>query len=228
MRDAPPVPAPSPGLPYRLGRTLFRLIFATYFRWRTFNPERVPQRGRVILASNHTSYLDPPLVGCALSRPLSSLARDTLFRFPIVGSVMRSWNAVPVDRDGGGAAGIRKILEALREERGIIIFPEGTRSRDGQLRPARSGVGLLVLKSDAPVVPVRIFGTFAAFGRHSRFPHPYPVSIKFGYPLYFEKLRAEARTCGKARLKEIYQEITDQIMGAIAALAPYTDKDQFP
>lgn len=216
------------GILYRLGWLFFRLLFATCFRWRYFNPERVPLAGPVILASNHASFLDPPLVGAPLSRPLAYLARDTLFRFPVIGALLRAWNAVPVDRDGGGAGGLRRILEAVGTGQGIIIFPEGTRSRDGNLQPARTGIGLIVLKSEAPVVPVRVFGTFEAYGRHLRFPRPHPIAVKFGRPLHFESLRLEAQTCSKARLKQIYQEITDQIMSAIAGLKPYHDVETFP
>jgi len=216
------------GLSYRLGWIAFRSLFATYFRWQYFNPERVPSSGPAILACNHASFLDPPLVGSPLHRPLNYLARDTLFRFPGIGALLRSWSVVPVDRDGGGAAGLRKILEVVASGRAVIIFPEGTRTRDGQLQPARSGVGLIVVKADAPVVPVRVFGTFAAYGRTSRLPRPRPVAVKYGKPLGFDTLRAEAKCCAKARLKEIYQEIADEIMRAIAALEPYQDVDAFP
>lgn len=216
------------GFVYLLGWLCFRFLFATYFRWRYFNPERVPLTGPVILASNHASFIDPPLVGAALHRGLSYLARDTLFRFPGVGWLLRAWDAVPVDREGGGAAGLRKILDALQSGRATIVFPEGTRTRNGSLQKARTGIGLLVLKSDAPVVPVRVFGTYAAYGRHQRLPRPAAVAVKYGQPMMFEGLRTEARSCPKARLKEIYQEVTDQIMAAIASLEPYEEKDRFP
>src|SRR5256714_14736933 len=117
--------------------------------------------------------MNPPLVGAGVKRDINYLARESLFRFPIVGSVLRSWNSVPVDREGGGAAGLRAILDRLLKGGAIILFPEGTRSRDGKLQPARSGIGLTVIKSTAPVVPVRVFGTYEAFGRHMRFPKPF-------------------------------------------------------
>ncbi len=214
------------GFAYQLGRGFFRVVFSTYFRWHCFNRERVPLAGPVILASNHASYIDPPLVGAPLARPLVYLARDTLFRFPL-SSVLRAWNVVPVDRDGGGAAGLRSILEALRENHAVIVFPEGTRTKDGHLRSARSGIGLMVLKSAAPVIPVRVFGTFEAYGRHMRAPLPKPVAVKYGRPLGFEQLRAEAASCSKTRLKEIYQEIADQIMAAIGALEPWAEVERF-
>src|SRR5476651_2570279 len=208
---------------YFVGWSLFRAMFAVYFHWSVFNPERVPQTGGVILASNHASFLDPPLVGSGLHRDINYLARESLFRFPGIGALLRSWNSVPVDRDGGGAAGLRAILERLLAGGGIILFPEGTRTTDGQLQKARSGIGLTVIKSTAPVVPVRVFGTFEAYEKNHKFPRPKKIAVKYGEPMLFEKLRAEAKNCSKPRLKEIYQEIADEIMAAIAKLEAKED-----
>jgi 1-acyl-sn-glycerol-3-phosphate acyltransferase len=205
---------------YHLGWILFRALYATYFRWRVFGAENVPLQGSVILASNHASFLDPPLVGAGLRRDINYLARESLFRYPGIGALLRSWNSVPVDRDGGGARGLKAILDRLLAGGGIILFPEGTRTRDGNLQPARSGIGLTVIKSQAPVVPVRVFGTYAAYGRHLKLPRPYRVTVKYGRPLDFACLRAEAKTCDKARLKAIYQQVADEIMAAIARLEP--------
>src|SRR5882672_7739204 len=180
---------------YWVGWTFFRLLFATYFRCRFCNPERVPTHGPVILAANHASFLDPPLVGSGLHRDINYLARKTLFRYPVLGAILRGVNAVPVDRDGGGAAGLKAIMDRLHAGGAIILFPEGTRSRDGKLQPARSGIGLTVIKSTAPVVPVRVFGTYEAWGRNVRFPKPHRVIVKYGPPMAFEKLRAEAASC---------------------------------
>jgi 1-acyl-sn-glycerol-3-phosphate acyltransferase len=213
---------------YRIGWLLFRLMYATYFRWRVCNPERVPQTGPAILASNHASFIDPPLVGCGLKRDINYLARESLFRYPGIGWLLRSWQAVPVDRDGGGAKGLKAIIDRLLAGGAIILFPEGTRTRDGKLQPARSGIGLIVIKSTAPVIPVRVFGTFEAYGRHRTIPRPQQVVVKYGQPMAFENLRAEAKLCDKARLKEIYQTVADEIMAAIAKLEPHTDKPQFP
>src|SRR3989441_581987 len=205
---------------YFLGWCFFRTLFKLYFRWRVYNPERVPQAGPVILAANHASFLDPPLVGAGVRRGINYLARENLFRFPVVGWVLRHWDVVPVDREGGGARGLKAILDRLLAGGAIILFPEGTRTRDGTLQPARSGIGLTVIKSTAPVVPVRVFGTFEAFGRYLRFPRPHKVAVKYGQPMFFEALRAEAKVCTKPRLKEIYQQVADEIMAAIAELEP--------
>lgn len=205
---------------YKLGWWIFRFIFKVYFRWRIHHADRVPLTGPVILASNHTSYLDPPLVGCALPRPINYLARDSLFRFPIFGQVVRSWNAIPVDRSGTSPAGLRNVLNRIDSGGSVVLFPEGTRSHDGNLQPARSGIGLVVIKSDAPVVPVRIIGTFEAYGRKMIIPRPRRVQVIYGKPLQFRELRQEAAVCDKARLKEIYQEVADQLMKEIAGLHP--------
>ena len=213
---------------YFLGWASFRLLYATYFRWRVFNPERVPLEGPVILASNHASFIDPPLVGGGLHRPINYLARENLFRFPVLGWILHRWQVVPVDRDGGGAKGLKNILDRLLKGGAIIVFPEGTRTRDGKLQPARSGIGLTVIKSTAPVVPVRVFGTFEAYGRHMKLPRPHRIAVKYGNPMMFAELRAEAKVCSKPRLKEIYQEVANQLMAEIAKLEPCRDKSVFP
>ena len=199
------------------------MMYAGYFRWRVFNAERVPLKGGVIIASNHASFLDPPLVGSGLKRDINYLARESLFRYPGIGALLRSWNAVPVDRDGGGAKGLKIILNRLLDGNGIILFPEGTRTKDGKLQPARSGIGLIVIKSEAVVVPVRTFGTFECYNRKWKFHLPKRLAVKYGQPMKFEALRAEAKTCDKTRLKEIYQQVADEIMAAIAKLEPHAD-----
>jgi 1-acyl-sn-glycerol-3-phosphate acyltransferase len=215
-------------VPYFLGWCGFRVLFKVYFRYHVYNAEQVPLEGGVILASNHASYLDPPLIGAGLRRLVNFLARANLFSIPVVGWVLRHWEVVPVDRDGGGAVGLRAILERLLAGGAIVLFPEGTRTHDGKLQPARSGIGLTVIKSNAPVVPVRVFGMFEAYGRYLLFPRPYRVAVKYGQPMRFERLRAEAKMCAKPRLKQIYQQVADEIMAAVAKLEPYEDKAQFP
>jgi 1-acyl-sn-glycerol-3-phosphate acyltransferase len=215
-------------IPYFIGWCAFRALFKFYFRWQVYNAERVPLEGAVILAPNHASFLDPPLVGAGVRRAINYLARENLFRFPVMGWVLRHWQVVPVDRDGGGAAGLRAILDRLLAGGAIILFPEGTRTRDGKLQPARSGIGLTVIKSTAPVVPVRVFGTFEAYGRRLRLPRPRRIAVKYGQPMLFKQLRAEAQVCSKPRLKEIYQQVADELMAAISKLEPYEDKSIFP
>ena len=208
---------------YRMGWLGFRLMFSVYFRWRVYNSERVPMKGGVILASNHASFLDPPLVGAGLTRHVHYMARASLFTNPLVGWLLRQWSAIPVDRDGGGAAGLKAILDRLLSGGAILLFPEGTRTRDGGLQKARSGIGLTVVKSDAVVMPVRVFGTYVASRSTLGILTPRRVAVKYGRPLDFKELRAEARVCEKPRLKQIYQEIADEIMREIARMEPVED-----
>ncbi len=215
-------------LVYRTTWILSRIILQGLFRNRYLNPERLPATGPVILAANHASYFDPPLIGSGLARPVNYLARDTLFKYPIFRGMLRELHCVPVDRDGAGAAGLKGIFDRLSGGGVILLFPEGTRTPDGSLRPARAGIGLTVIKSKAPVLPVRVFGTFDAYSRHARFPTLHPIAVKYGRPLYFEAERAEVAHAPKARVKEIYQEVANRLMAEIAALQPCEDVDQFP
>lgn len=203
--------------------SLYRFFFCTYFRWKVYNWERVPLKGSLIVAPNHMSFLDPPLVGCGITRELSYLGRKSLFKYAFARWVLKYVNAIPLDRDGGGAAGLKVVLDRLSAGYGVLLFPEGTRSLDGKLQRARSGIGLTVIKSTAPVLPVRVFGTFEAWGKGVSIPRPKRVAVKYGHPMDFAALRKEAQDCSKVRLKEIYQQVADEIMAEIARLEPKQD-----
>jgi len=211
------------GLGYFLGWWFFRLYTRLYHRRKVFNVERVPPTGGVILAANHLSYIDPPLIGCSTRRVIYYLARESAFKNTIGGAILRSWNSIPVDRDGSGAKGLRTILERLNEGRAIMMFPEGTRSPDGKQQVVQSGIGLMIAKSNAPVIPVRVFGTYEAYGRHHTVPRPKRVKVKFGAPLAFKELRAESNDCTSDRRREIYQKLSEELMATIASLEPKTD-----
>ena len=117
-----------------------------------------------------------------------------------------------------------QIIDRLHLGNAIVLFPEGTRTRTGALQPARAGIGLIVIKSEAPVVPIRVFGTYEAWNRHTKFPRPFHrIAVKYGKPIDFAALRAEAKTASKERGREIYQQVANEIMAAIAALQPITD-----
>ena len=204
---------------YRFCRFLYRVYFRLYHRGRVRHADRVPALGGAILAGNHVSFLDPPFFGQACKRPAFYMARDTLFRNPIAGWVLRSWNCVPINRDRGDIGAMRTVLRLLGEGKAVVMFPEGTRSRDGKLQEARAGIGMIVAKANVPVVPMRIFGTDRALPKGASVPRPAKVTIVFGeaftYPLPadFDLMRGE-------ELKAVYFEIGREIMRRIAALEP--------
>jgi 1-acyl-sn-glycerol-3-phosphate acyltransferase len=212
---------------YTIAWMLFRIAYRCYCNRKIFNAERVPMTGPLILAGNHASFIDPPLIGGSLDRPINYFGRESLFRYPGIGALLRSWNSVPIDRSGKNPRGMKVVIDRVKHGAGIVLFPEGTRTLDGKLQPGKSGIGLLVIKTDAPVVPCRVFGTFEAFGKHVKFPRPHPIAVKYDFPMMFEALRAEAKSCSKDRLKEIYQEVADQIMERIAKLEPCQDVSSF-
>lgn len=202
---------------YALFWEITRLFAKTYFRVRYVNPERVPVSGPCILAANHTCYYDPFFLGTGTRREIYYLARSSAFFFPL-GAFLSRCNAVPMDREGGGVQGMLKIIDILKQGNGITLFPEGTRSLDGRIQSAKAGIGLIVIKSGAPVLPIRIFGAYEAWNRSMILPRPRRVLVKYGRMLDFSKLVAEAENCPKERQKQIYQEVSDTIMAAIGAL----------
>jgi len=196
---------------YRAGYTLSKVVAKLGFRLRTYGQDNLIEDGPAILASNHASYLDPPLVGVSCREDIYFLARKSLFERPVIGPLLAQLNTVPVDRDRGDVAAIRAMIKLLKSGNRVLVFPEGTRSKDGNLQPARAGVGLLIAKSLAPVVPVRVFGSFAALPRSGgiRFV---PITVVIGKPLFFTKqdLGDDERAA--------YQVLSNRVMAAIAAL----------
>jgi 1-acyl-sn-glycerol-3-phosphate acyltransferase len=209
---------------YWIGRGLFALLFRHYFRWQVAGAENVPTSGPVILVANHQSYIDPGAVGAAVSREVFFLARETAFRPRGIGSLLRRVNAIPVDLQGGAMSGLRAGLDVLHKGHALMLFPEGTRTRDGAIQDFRSGIGLIVAKSGAPVVPVRISGLFEAYGRHLRVPRRRPVSLTFGPPLHFRNRIEETRNPPGQSPRELYQMISDELKAAVAGLQAPNDR----
>jgi 1-acyl-sn-glycerol-3-phosphate acyltransferase len=203
------------GLSYAIGKAGFQLLFRLYFRGSVHHAENIPRDGSFLIAANHASFLDPPMVGQAIPRQICYLARKTLFRNPVIGALLRSWKSIPLDRDEGDIGAIRAILNALKKGEAVMLFPEGTRTNDGKLQAAKPGIGFLVAKANVPVVPARIWGSFEAMGRGKSWPRPVKLHVTFGKPLRFDTSNV------KREEREIaYRRISDDIMAAIAQLEP--------
>jgi cytidylate kinase len=173
--------------------------------------ENIPARGPVLLVANHSSVLDPPLVGSVADRQLSFLAKAELFEIPLFGGLIRRLNARPIRREGSDPGALRAAMRVLEEGRALLIFPEGTRGDEGVIRPAKTGAGMLAVLSGAPVVPVFVQGSGHAWPRGRRLPRRVKVTVTFGKALRFETERSADR-------KRQYEIASREMMEAIARL----------
>ena len=196
---------------YNIFYNLAKLFARLFFQMRVIHPERMIEQGPLILAVNHTSFIDPPLAGICSRRGVYYLARKTLLKWPFFGPLFPAMNVIPVERDGNDMSALREVIKKIREGNGVLLFPEGTRSKDGNLQPGRAGIGLVIAKTGAPVLPMRIFGAFEAFPKNAKMPHFSPVTVVIGEPLYFESIELEAS-------REAYQLLGDRVMEAISKL----------
>ena len=164
---------------YRLTQYVVGGISLVYFRLRRAGHKDVPAEGPVVLVCNHQSHLDPLLVGVFCPRQIAYLARDTLFK-GILGPLIRSYDAVPIDNQGTGLAGIRATLKRIKQGDAVLLFPEGARSWDGELQPFQPGFLTLVRRGKAAIVPVGVDGCYQAMPRGVSIPRPAKIGIYYG------------------------------------------------
>ena len=163
----------------------------------------IPASGPVLIVSNHQSHFDPPLIGLAAPRPLTYLARSTLFNNKVFATMIRAFGAIPIDRDSG-KDGLQAVLTALAAGRAVLMFPEGTRTEDGVMQPLKAGVSLLVKRADCPIVPCGVAGSYDAWPRAQMLPRPSPlfladrgrsIAVHFGEPIppgFYRKMDRDA------------------------------------
>lgn len=189
-------------------------------RYRVYGIQNVPKTGGVIIASNHASYLDPPAVGASSRRMRMThfMARDTLFRNPLMGAFLHRVGVIPLDRDKGDLKAMKTAIQLLRDGAAVALFPEGTRSPDGNLQPPKPGIGFLVAKGQAPVVPVYVHGSYEAWSKHSGGLKRKPVSVVFGKLITQEEIR------GLGDGRDAYPLIGELIMKRIAELKEKFEK----
>ena len=199
---------------YRMVSFFFKIIFKKLYRGKLYGLENIPSSGGFILAGNHVSYLDPPLIAVHCpSQPVYSFARKTLFKRGI-GWFFKRLYMIGIDRDkGNDIHSVKQILHLLKSGKPVLMFPEGTRSPTGILQRAKKGIGLFMTKANVPIVPVRIFGTFEAWPKGAKRPNfKHNISIVYGkamYPKDFEDCKQTA---------DPMQSISDRVMQAIASL----------
>ena len=199
---------------YWLSRGCVYFCLLLKYRLRISGREHVPARGGAVIAANHCSYLDPPvLAGCSNRRIVHFMARDTLFSNPFARWFFPRVGVIALDRTKGDLGALKKAIATLKDGQVIGLFPEGTRSPDGQMREAKGGIGFLIAKGDVPVVPLYISGTFAAFPKGADKLRPGRLVARFGPPISPEEIRAAMPA------KNDYAAVGALVMRRIRALA---------
>ncbi|MHB9024000.1 MAG: lysophospholipid acyltransferase family protein [Armatimonadota bacterium] len=197
---------------YRLGKIFLTMLCKVFGRLVVIGREHVPATGGAVLAANHTSYADPPLVGVASPRPIWYMARAELFKVPILGGVIGRVHAFAVKRNTADRQALRRAHELLTGGEIVTIFPEGTRSTNGILQPPEMGMAMIALRAGVPIIPTALINADRLLPRHGVFLHFTRVKVVFGEPLTFPHLAG--RTSDRAALVEI----SHTVMRRLAAL----------
>ena len=196
---------------YFVGWSLFLIFFKIYLSFKVVGRQNVPKKGAFIFVSNHSSYFDPILLGTSLHRSLYYMARENLFWKPFFGWIMGQVNAFPVKRNSGDLGALKQAITILKDGKPLVMFPEGMRSKDKNLRSAKPGVGFIAAKAGVPIVPAYIDGSLVALPGSLMTLKRHPVSVYIGEPITFDISNGR-------NSKEAYQKISDEIMARIAAL----------
>ena len=165
---------------YKAARAFCRVGTSTLFDLKVYGIEHVPTEGGVLLLSNHQSNLDPVMIGVQLRRPVSFLAKSELFEPWGFRWLIRQLNAFPVRQGAGDVSAVKETINKLKAGHLLTVFPEGTRTPDGNILPLQNGFALVVRRAGVPIVPVAIDGTFQSWPRDAWLPHPHPIRVKFG------------------------------------------------
>ncbi|MBN1269601.1 MAG: 1-acyl-sn-glycerol-3-phosphate acyltransferase [Kiritimatiellae bacterium] len=198
---------------YGLSRSTLWVFFKLFFHLKVRGVENVPDEGPCIVACNHASYLDPPIVGAGIKRRMVRfMARDTLYRTPFAQSFLTKVHTVPIDRTRGDVGALRRALKALAAGGVLGLFPEGTRTPDGNLQKAKGGIGFLIAKARVPVVPAYVEGSFQALPKDAKRLRFSRLTLTIGPPILPEEWQAMGAD------RSSYDRIGELVMARIAAL----------
>lgn len=192
-----------------------RMVATVLFRLKVSGQHHIPKTGGVLIAANHASYLDIPILGCGVPRRASYMGRMDLFPGP-AGRLMRYLGWIPIRRERVDRGGFEEAISRIKAGEAVIIYPEGSRTEDGRLQPGKPGVGMIVAATGCPVIPAHLAGTFDALPPGGRRIRLRPMRVTYGAPMEFSALLKELD--GESRKKDVYQRISQEIMDRIAAL----------
>ncbi len=199
-RKAYEPPQPWQKVFYVVVKTLIGAYFKLFWRAEIIGMEKIPKTGGLLLASNHQSFADPPLVGCFLDRAIYYFAKEELFKYPVLGWIIRNVNAFPVKRFEHDIGAFKRAQHLLENGQIVLVFPEGRRNRSGLVGKAKSGVGMLAYKAKVPVVPVCVWNTNKMWSFSK-------IRVEYLDPIYPKSVVDE---------KAQYQIFSDRVMRSVA------------
>lgn len=191
---------------YNFLKTLLYYFLKVFFKYKIIGLENIPATGGVIIAANHISLWDPPVVGAGLNRSVNFMAKEELFAFPPLRWIIRIMKAFPVKRGAADRGAIRHAINLLKNGEILGLFPEGTRSKNGELGKPEAGIGMIALKAGVPIIPAAIIGTNTLFKNGWGLPQ---FVIKYGKPIIIN---------GEKTDRENMENIGNEIMQEISSL----------
>lgn len=210
------------GIVYGLLWLVFRAVGRLCFRYRAVGSRHIPRTGGVLVAANHASFLDIPLLGCGIRRRVWFLGRHDLFPIPVLNTILQALGWIPMRQGRLDREAFGKAIGLIKAGKAVVIFPEGSRTVDGHLRPGRPGLGVIVAQTRCPVVPAYIKGTYEALPIGARWPRFRPVTVTYGEPIDFSNDAEPPAT------KAFYRHVSRTVMAKIAELGqvPPPDRSQ--
>lgn len=190
--DNPSLPVPQRTMLWKGCAAVCRIATSLALDLKVRGERNIPDRGGVLLVTNHQSNLDPIIVGVRMRRPLAYLAKSELFVNPLFAGLIRRLHAFPVKQGTGDIGAVKESIRLLKMGHVLNIFPEGSRSADGKLQPILPGAALVVKRAGVPVVPVVLDGTFEAWPRGKKLPRMHPVWVEYGQPMEIAQLESRA------------------------------------
>ena len=201
---------------YCLTQLAVRGIAIILFSLRIFGAENWPREGGALVCSNHQSYFDPVIIGSSCSRRMNYLARESLFRFFLFGWLIRWYDAIPIQREGMGIGGLKETMRRLKRGEMVLIFPEGTRTSDGQLQELKPGFCTVARRSRAAIVPLALDGAYQAWPKEAAWPRLSAVHISVGLPITAEEI-------GQLSDEELEAELAQRISACFATVRASRD-----